>query len=548
MGDRNKQQRRSPCLIPTDYVYDNSGKKANYQLQCSGLPRYSDGYFHAKLWYKVDGIHFFISFRGSSMEEINHKATLFIPVLHAKIYNYVLSASSENVSGPNLYVFWSTYKDVLARNENWDESHRALAEYVMSTISSDKQIMCKSMASLTFDDYDNAMNKLLEKSALNPTGRKNMRLKYFSILNVFTRTAEEADICPGNPLEYFIENVRRPRDFVAEIRNRFRKNHFSEQETYGIYAYIEQHMQEDSGYFGVALMLLAGMTAQEVCALTSDDVYHSEIFPDLLSIRISRECRLEIDESTKKKSFRTDRLMHSASRYRAVPMHPDLCMLFKLRMQHLMKEVNNCTAEEGCRYAQREPVSVAKQKSYGNYYLISQPTGNSSSPKYNMYLPKTLNSLATAVLCNLNIKLPSTIVIEVDDKPREIHFTHNPIDFRSNMAYYLRTKCLFNKDELNYIIGRTMTGTDARYYIDWISDYAQYYLFNKLARWQIEPDMCHVTTSMETVTSYAFNKSILTKGKVGVVYIRIIPASKSVIAIHIHAKNGMSGCLQRDKH
>lgn len=146
MGDRNKQQRRSPCLIPTDYVYDNSGKKANYQLQCSGLPRYSDGYFHAKLWYKVDGIHFFISFRGSSMEEINHKATLFIPVLHAKIYNYVLSASSENVSGPNLYVFWSTYKDVLARNENWDESHRALAEYVMSTISSDKQIMCKSMA------------------------------------------------------------------------------------------------------------------------------------------------------------------------------------------------------------------------------------------------------------------------------------------------------------------------------------------------------------------------------------------------------------------
>ena len=545
MGNKSNKQRERSRLIKTDYVYDNSGEKADYKLQCSGFCR-SDGYLHAKLWYRIGRITFFISFRGSSLEEINRKANVFIPSLHAKIYNYVLTASSESISGPNLYVFWSTYRDILARNENWDESHRATAEYIMSTISSDKQIICKSMASLTFDDYDNAMDALLEKSALNSTGKRKVRLKYFRILNVYTSAAEAADICPCNPLENFIENVRQPRDSVAEMRNRFRKNHFTEVEVHNIYTYIRLHMQEDSGYFGIALMLFAGMTAQEICALTPDDVYQSNIFPEMLSVRICRECGVEIDEITKKKSLRTDRLMRSASRYRSVPMHPNLCSLFQIRMQHLKAEIDSCTTEEGCRYMQREPVTMAKQNSPGNYYLISQLAENSSSPKYNMYIPQTLNSLSMAVLRDLNIQLPTPIEVEVYAKPREIQFTHSPIDFRNNVAYYLRTKCLFNTDELNYYIGRAMTGTDSRYYIDWISDYTQYFLFAKLARWQISPDKCNIATNMSTETSKIYNKTILTKGKVSIVHIRIIPASKSAISIHINAKKGMTGCLQQE--
>lgn len=219
-----------------------------------------------------------------------------------------------------LYSFWTIYQDEIAftrqLNPNQVDAIDKTVQKVTDALAGESRA---SISDVTFDDIYAAVDKAFDIRSKKDERKSKSRLKHLKELQIITSFAEEIRACPYDCLENFIEMVRLPRNYASELKSHFQVNHLPMDFMIAFIDIVKNRMKEDSGYFGLALMLLCGMSVNEVCALTIGDIRKNSICPEMSSFFIAREARPVVDDSnTSSAKFTTDLLMRNSNSYRAI--------------------------------------------------------------------------------------------------------------------------------------------------------------------------------------------------------------------------------------
>ncbi len=418
-------------------------------------------------------------------------------------------------------LMWNYYKEEIASRFKWNAEGtiklytELLEQHLLPPISK------KEMKHLTLDDYRYAVECAMNE--LN-TDDKSRERDLFLLLSRLSNTACMLGVCDDDPLDGYLELFRVVRSPVEVMRDRFRNNQISHQQEICIYREIEKHLEENGLYLGLALMLFAGLTPKESCALRRDDIKKASIFPQISCIYIDKECP---GEKENEGSARDEGdLLTSVYDYRRIPVHPRLAKLLERKA-----EIN---LDRGLCQDQ-------------NYYLVTKTTTQNNQGK-----PSELKALHSKVLKQAGVDLEDGF--PVGSNKGKIRFAHLNI-LRDNFVSRLRAVGL-TEDETLYLTGRRTKQTYSLHYRDWVSDYTQMALYVKMCRWNWKNESRLGCNHTEEMIISANKKTIFEEdlpAQPALSWIRVIPtvhnesSGNTHIELKMVASNGFFGKIIKTK-
>ena len=430
----------------------------DFDVVCSGNKN-ADGYIHLKLNYKL-GRTIIAQRNAQAKTDTELDAQVMnktAPELLAAIIPHLREEFTSDGPYNDITIFWNIWKRLVAQRNRWNENTTAEKEKLLNRVF--PFLIHKPMKSLDTIDYIEAAQKA-ENAMLSD--RRYSKIGFIKLLSKLSAVATLVGICEDDPLESFVENIRNGRDPIGEIKDHLRTNSLSVREERKIYEIIKNNMEESYSYFGVALVMLGGLTYGEACALTVADIRESKCFPGLHSILVSKECRTDkkspngSNSSKRSPSIENISLLETRTSYRAVPMSSVLDSLYMIRLNQISASVKESTA---------------------NKYLVCK--GKVSNAQMS---PNELSDLCNSIIKEAGVA-ESASVRNADNSGKEIKITLPKDLLRQNFAYRLRWTCKLKEAEIKYLTGKSCMDTDIRHYRDMLSDFELLSLKNRIDNW-----------------------------------------------------------------
>lgn len=403
-----------------------------------------------------------------------------------EMYYQVARLRKENDDVDDDYIriglFWEMFRNDIADRYHWNSTTLKKKETKLDRVL--LNLLEKPLKDLTIDDYMAAVELAIEQSkevtgivATDYTDTKEetqgedakestkesdalawkAKCEYYVLLSKLTNTAFMRGICHTDPLAGIVELIRPDRKPEALIFDHFHVNHLSETQQRILYQEICDQLDNEGLYIGLALMLFAGLSVEECCALRESDILKLGIFPDIKCIRIIKACR-QIKTKNGKTELVDDELLRSVNNYRLIPLHPYLRTLLDEKIK---------LSEQRMQSATRDVYLVTKQK-------------NASA----QVSPTELGKFYRDLLIKHDIKQEIVLPALPRKKERRVACV-TPSILQDNFCYQLRTHGMTD-DEVRYLAGKAMLTTASNHYRDWASDYTQLALQRKMCRWHFD--------------------------------------------------------------
>jgi len=501
------------------YTYND----VDFDVVCSGL-KHADGNIHLTLKYKCGRT--IIAQRYAQAKTDVELEDRVKRITAPELFVAIIPNLRDSLASGGLYndivIFWNSWKNLVAKQSGWNDDTTAQKEKILRKLFT--YLKGVSMKALSTDDYIEAAQKLEEA----PHGkRRYFAIEALKLLSKISAAATLVGICDVDPLESIVENIRSGRDEIAEIKDHLRIDSLSFNEERAVFDEIERNIELNSGYFGIALVMLGGLTYNEACALTVADIHESECFPGLRAIFVSKECRSvkksRGDRDSKKRGSGIENLsiLGTRSAYRAIPMSSALDSLYLTRLNQITQSSKNDPA---------------------NRYLVCIRQTNN-----NQMSPDDLQELSNNIL--KTVGLPETSVIRnADHNQKNIRISLPKDLLRQNFTYRLRWACMLKEAEIKYLTGKCCMDTDIRHYRDMLSDFELLSLKQRIDNWVFPSAQQKTIPLMTQESSIVLPDEIFTSvlsspdnNLATAVFVNISTSVRQTIEVIVSSKYSFSG-------
>lgn len=413
----------------------------------------ANGYYVAALRYEYHGavlIKRYAERKDKEKLEL-HIQTEVLPEMYYETSMLIKESGDIGESYLRIGLFWEMFKEDIAERYHWNaKTTRALKETRLIRIL--PLLFDKPMRELTLEDYLYAVDIAAQEIGSTESGWK---LESYVLLSRLTNTAYMRGICDDDPLDGYVQQIHSSRNPIAEIRDHFKINHLSDNQEQNVYRQICENVEKEGLFLGIALMLFAGLSTGESCALRASDLRTSTIFPEIQHVCISKVCRRKKTKDARV-ILTNDDLLDSANAYRLIPVHPLLAGLLEKKSE----------------------MNKASRRSIGDDFFIVTKGDNVR----NQADPEDLRRLHDQIMNNVNI-YGSFDVKSPNTSNNQTIRINPPSILRDNFIFQLNSLGM-TENEILYLTGRKMRTTASKHYRDWASDYTQLSLYKKLLRWQ----------------------------------------------------------------
>ena len=301
-------------------------------------------------------------------------------------------------------------------------------------------------------------------------GVEDLTYRIVEQFNLIIEAGIKNSLVPFNPLELYLkEYSNRATERQQDVRNALVKKHFSHVEEMRLFkaliedAYVNagccRRCVVESVILASAIRLFTGIAIREVAALTWADFTHIPE-TDSFQLIISKI----VDKKGKALSHSEKKLW---KRYRVVPVASTLAILLLQRKRFL---IDNGIDKD---YLERCPVILAEER-------LSEMK-QKKTMKY--CKPSVISQSSRELLSKIN--MPQINVILPDDSndlTTDFGRYHGDI-FLSNFRHKANHVAFLTNGEINYITAVEAPDTFSKYYCDFMNDFIQLGIVEKLKRW-----------------------------------------------------------------
>ena len=346
--------------------------------------------------------------------------------------------------GISLQTFWYLQIDI----EKWDKYPQADAE---------KRLFSSDVGAVRLPDIDDSDDSALMESmeAFCTDKSQAEQTNYWNILNRVLNLAVQNHYVYHNPAEAVAQNFREKDAGTQDVRQALVKKTFRLDEERKLLEFLNRKLPQEGEYLSVLIRFFTGLEPNLVAALTWNDL-HTVKEANIEQLWIYRQF---CNDGTQEISFE-----HNED-FRRIPV------------ANMLKETLD---------ARREYVQTflhVDEKALGGYQIIA-PNHHLTGLKTQIITPWKINDLSRKAVRSIGIP---EIVVSLPDKAngtKETNLTsyHGDI-FRTNFRYQSNYTCGFTESEIRYILGLRQISTFGQNYCDYLNNFSQLIMYQKLCRW-----------------------------------------------------------------
>lgn len=329
--------------------------------------------------------------------------------------------------------------------------------------NAEKNLFSSNVGSLCLDAEPEIFAEEMETFCADKTIEETAM--YWNILCRVIAFAVKNGYLADNPVEEYASSFREKRDAaITAVRAALMKKTFRIEEERSLLDYLFAVIPGKGEYISVLIRFFTGLEPNIVSALTWGDI-HAVAYTGIYQFWIYRQFKNNGEDPVP---------LEYSEDYRRLPIVPTLSEKLRERLDDIKKKTGLTEKEL------RKVQIIAKDDQLQNMETAKKVT------------PRNINNLSKKAVGAIGIQ---DIIVDLPDMDEENGTKETNLAsyrgdiFRAHFRYRA-IECGFTESEIQYFLGLRQTSPFGKNYCDYLNDFSQLAMYQKLCRWPMASGNC----------------------------------------------------------